>query len=325
MKHKIIIFIALLLLTGNVFSQIFVHDPVVTQENDKYYLFCTGLGITAWSSPDMKNWTRDGRVFQETPQWISESLDDFAGHLWAPDVVYHNGQYYLYYSASAFGKNTSCIGVATNKTLDSSNPDFKWTDHGKVIQSIPGRDEWNAIDPAIAFDDAGQPWMAFGSFWNGLKLVKLNDDLTTIAQPEEWYTIAKRQRSLDIDVRDAGDAAIEAPFIFKKNGYYYLFVSFDYCCRGAESTYKIMVGRAKTIQGPYLDKEGKSMNSGGGSLVLKGDDDWYGIGHNAAYTFDGTDYLVCHGYDKHDSGRQKLMIRKIKWDNDDWPIVLETK
>jgi arabinan endo-1,5-alpha-L-arabinosidase len=241
--------------------------------------------------------------------------------MWAPDIVYHNDEYYLYYSVSAFGKNTSCIGVATNKTLDPKEPDFKWVDHGKVIQSIPGKNDWNAIDAAIAFDDDGEPWMSFGSFWGGLKLVKLDDDLKTLAQPEEWYTIAKRPRSLETDESDAGDGAIEAPFIFKKNGYYYLFVSFDYCCRGAESTYKIMVGRAKNIEGPYIDKEGKSMLNGGGSLVLKGNDDWHAIGHNAAYTFDGIDYLVCHGYDAHDNARQKLIIREIKWDNDDWPVV----
>ncbi len=321
MKPIIILLIALILLSGKVFSQIFVHDPVITQQNDTYYLFCTGLGITIWSSPDMKNWTEDGRVFDETPEWVTETVKDFAGHMWAPDIIFHNDQYYLYYSVSAFGKNTSCIGVVTNKTLDPEDPDYKWIDQGKVIQSVPGRDDWNAIDPAIAFDDDGQPWMAFGSFWNGLKLVRLSDDLKSLAQPEEWYTIARRRRSFDTNVRDAGDAAIEAPFIFKQNGFYYLFVSFDFCCRGADSTYKVMVGRSKTIQGPYVDKEGNSMLTGGGSLVLKGDGNWYAVGHNAAYTFNGKDYLVCHGYDTHDNGRQKLIIREIKWDAEGWPAV----
>lgn len=321
MKQTTIIFVALILLTGKVFSQIFVHDPVITQQNGTYYLFCTGLGITIWSSPDMKNWTEDGRVFENDPQWVRETVVDFVGHMWAPDIVFHNDQYYLYYSVSAFGKNTSCIGVATNKTLDPEDPDYEWIDQGEVIQSVPGRDDWNAIDPAVAFDDDGQAWMSFGSFWNGLKLVKLNDDLKSLAQPEEWHTIAKRPRSVEIDERDAGDGAIEAPFIFKKNGYYYLFVSFDYCCRGAESTYKVMVGRSKTIQGPYRDKEGKLLVNGGGSLVLKGDENWYAVGHNAAYTFNGKDYLVCHGYDAHDNGKQKLIIREIQWGTEGWPIV----
>ncbi len=321
MKQSIIILVALIFLSGKLFSQIFVHDPVISQENDNYYLFCTGLGITIWSSPDMKNWKKKGRVFDETPQWVMETVDDFAGHMWAPDIIFHNNQYYLYYSVSAFGKNSSSIGVATNKTLDSKKSDYKWVDHGKVIQSIPGRDDWNAIDPAIAFDDEGQPWMSFGSFWNGLKLVKLSDDLKTLAQPEEWYTIAKRERRFETDAREPGDAAIEAPFIFKKNGFYYLFVSFDYCCRGSESTYKIMVGRSKNIQGPYYDRDGNSLATGGGTLLLRGDENWYAVGHNAAYTFNEKDYLVCHGYDVHDNGRQKLIIREMHWDSGNWPIV----
>jgi len=153
MKRTILICITLILFSGKVFSQIFVHDPVIAQENDTYYLFCTGLGITIWSSPDMKNWNEEGRVFDKTPKWVTETLSDFAGHMWAPDIIYKNGLYYLYYSVSAFGKNSSCIGVTTNKTLDLKDPDYKWTDHGPIIQSVPGRDDWNAIDPAVAFDN----------------------------------------------------------------------------------------------------------------------------------------------------------------------------
>ncbi len=76
--------------------------------------------------------------------------------------------YYLYYSVSAFGKNTSCIGVATNTTLDPGDKNYKWVDHGKVIQSVPGRDLWNAIDPNVVLDESQQPWMVFGSFWSGI-------------------------------------------------------------------------------------------------------------------------------------------------------------
>lgn len=319
MKH--IIILTLILLSGIASAQIFVHDPVITQENEKYHLFCTGFGITAWSSPDLKNWANEGPVFKETPQWVNSTIPNFAGHMWAPDIVFHNKQYYLYYSVSAFGKNTSAIGVATNKTLDPSSPDFEWVDHGKVIHSVPERDNWNAIDPAIAFDAHGQAWMSFGSFWGGLKLVKMTDDLLSIAQPEKWYSIAKRKKNLTARKTEAGSGAIEAPFIFKKNGYYYLFVSFDYCCKGAESTYKVMVGRSDKIMGPYYDKEGKSLNNSGGSLVVQGNEDWSALGHNAAYTFDNKDYFVCHGYDAHEDGRQKLIIREIEWDKDHWPIV----
>jgi arabinan endo-1,5-alpha-L-arabinosidase len=297
-----------------------VHDPVMIRQDSTYYIFCTGWGISAFSSTDMKHWKQQSPVFAKAPQWAIDAVPGFKGHIWAPDISYHDGQYYLYYAVSAFGKNTSCIGLATNKTLDTTSRDFKWVDHGKVIQSIPGRDMWNAIDPNLIMDENNTPWLVFGSFWNGIKLVKMKNDLTAVAQPETWYTVAARKRDFILPDSVAGDAAIEAPFIFKKNKYYYLFVSFDYCCRGEKSTYKMMVGRSEKVYGPYVDREGVPMNLGSGSMVLEGNKNWHGVGHNAVVNFNGTDYLVFHGYDANDNGKPKLRIEKINWFND-WPVV----
>jgi arabinan endo-1,5-alpha-L-arabinosidase len=299
-----------------------VHDPVMIKQDSVYYVFCTGMGISMWSSTDMKNWKQEKPVFNKAPQWAVEAVPGFKGHIWAPDISYHNGKYYLYYAASAFGKNTSCIGVAVNKTLHTGSPDYKWEDLGKLIQSVPGRDMWNAIDPNLVMDENNTPWLAFGSFWNGIKLVKLKDDLTAVAEPQKWYTIASRKRDLILPDSVAGDAAIEAPFIFKKDKYYYLFVSFDYCCRGEKSTYKMVVGRSEKVMGPYADRDGIPMTLGGGSLVLEGDKNWNGVGHNGAYTFDGTDYLVFHAYDAADNGKSKLRIEKINWFNE-WPVIIK--
>jgi len=297
-----------------------VHDPVIIRQDSTYYVFCTGWGISAFSSKDMKHWTQQSPVFAKAPDWAVQAIPGFRGHIWAPDISYHNGQYYLYYAVSAFGKNTSAIGVATNKTLDTTSKDFKWVDHGKVVQSVPNRDMWNAIDPNLIVDEKNTPWLVFGSFWNGMKLVELNNDLLSVAQPEQWYTVATRKRDFILPDSVAGDAAIEGPFIYKKDKYYYLFVSFDYCCRGEKSTYKMMVGRSENVYGPYVDRDGVPMNLGGGSTVLEGDANWHGVGHNAVANFNGTDYLVFHGYDAHDKGKSKLRIEKLVWFNG-WPVV----
>ena len=58
----------------------------------------------------------------------------------------------------------------------------------------------------------------------------------------------------------------------------------------------------------------------GGSLVIEGNKDWPGVGHNSAYTFDGIDYLVFHAYDVKDEGKPKLKISKIEWDSNGWPV-----
>src|SRR4051794_24103513 len=297
-----------------------VHDPVMIRQDSTYYIFCTGWGISVLASKDMKHWKAQSPVFAKAPEWAVQAIPGFKGHIWAPDISYHNGQYYLYYAVSAFGKNTSAIGVATNKTLDTTSKDFKWIDHGKVVQSVPNRDMWNAIDPNVIADEKNTPWLVFGSFWNGMKLVRLNNDLLSIAQPELWYSVASRRRDFVLPDSVAGDAAIEGPFIFKKDKYYYLFVSFDYCCRGEKSTYKMMVGRSENVYGPYVDRDGIPMNLGGGSTVLEGDANWHGVGHNAVVDVNGTDFLIFHGYDAHDQGRSKLRIEKLGWYNG-WPFV----
>ncbi|UML95613.1 arabinan endo-1,5-alpha-L-arabinosidase [Shewanella xiamenensis] len=301
-------------------KQVSIHDPVMAREAGQYYLFSTGPGITYYSSKDKIHWELAGRVFETEPSWAKDVAPEFNGHLWAPDIIEHNGLFYLYYSVSAFGKNTSAIGVTVNKTLDKNSKDYQWTDKGIVIQSVPNRDAWNAIDPNIIVDEKGTPWMSFGSFWQGLKLVKLNPDFISIAKPEEWHTLAKLERPALFAETEPGPAQIEAPFIYKKDDYYYLFVSYGLCCRGDDSTYHLAVGRAKTVTGPYLDKEGKDMAQGGGSVLLHGTKDWPGLGHNSVYNFDGKDYLVFHAYESADNGLQKLKMAELSW-RQGWPVV----
>lgn len=306
---------------ASVLPQLDIHDPVIAQENGQYYLFSTGPGITIYKSDDLVNWHYSDRAFAGEPTWAKQVSSSFDGHLWAPDIIKHNGLFYLYYSVSAFGKNTSAMGVTVNKTLDTSSPDYQWQDKGIILQSVPHRDSFNAIDPAIIFDEQGTPWMSFGSFWGGLKIVQLNEDLVSIAKPEQWSTIAKLERPAFINEAEPGPGQIEAPFIFKKDDYYYLFVSYGLCCRADESTYHLAVGRSKSVTGPYIDKNGKDMALGGGSILLKGTKAWPGLGHNSVYEFNSKDYLVYHAYESADNGLQKLKLSEITWDKDLWPIV----
>ena len=300
-------------------DQLGAHDPVMIKQNDTYYLFMPGNGVSVYSSKDMKEWTPEPPVLSPAPQWALDEVPGYRGHTWAPDVSFHDGKYYVFYSCSSFGKNSSAIGVATNVTLDSKDPRFKWEDQGKVVESVPGRDHWNAIDPNLIMDAEGTPWLIFGSFWGGIKSVRLDASLTRIAQPQQWATLARRPRTATLGETDPGDGAIEAPFMIAHDGWFYLFVSWDYCCRGANSDYKVAVGRSRNVTGPFLDKDGKNMFDGGGTIFLQGNDKWAGVGHSAHYTFDGKDYVICHGYDKTQNGRSLLIIREVKWDAEGWP------
>ena len=310
-----------------------VHDPVMAKgENGRYYIFSTGMNVGVISSADMKEWKLEPPALSETPAWAVDTVRGYRGHTWAPDISYHRGLWHLYYSCSTFGKNGSAIGLAVNKTLDPQSPDFKWEDKGMVIASHRRIDNFNAIDPNLIVDQKGNPYLTFGSFWDGIQLVKLSkkDFQTPVEKP---HTIARRMgRKLTLaelndvqnytvegnDTIEAGENAIEAPFIFKHGDYYYLFVSFDYCCRGERSTYKTVYGRSKKVTGPYLDKKGQPMERGGGTLLFGPDAEFFGIGHCAVYEWDGQSYFLSHAYEKAHNGRAKLFLRPISFDAEGW-------
>lgn len=296
-----------------------VHDPALIKEGSTYYLFSTRAGIALRCSEDLILWRLCGDVFGHLPQWAVEDVPGLRG-LWAPDISYFNGKYHLYYSASKFGSNRSSIGLVTNWTLNPSSDKFKWEDQGKVISSERS-DDWNAIDPNLAFDEEGQPWLSFGSFWSGIKLRKIDPKTGKLStQDQTLYSLASRPRTRDLP------GAIEAPAIILRRGYYYLFVSFDICCRGANSTYNIRVGRARRITGPYTDRSGKPMMEGGGTLVLEGSSGrWRGPGHCAILQTGDGDRLVYHAYDAEARGIPTLRISPIFWDAEGWPSISQAQ
>jgi arabinan endo-1,5-alpha-L-arabinosidase len=103
--------------------------------------------------------------------------------------------------------------------------------------------------------------------------------------------------------------------------YYYQFVNWGWCCRGVKSTYNMRVGRAKEITGPYLDRDGKDLLKGGGTLLLETDGRFIGPGHAGILRDGERDLLSYHFYDRDANGRAALAIRTLEWDADGWPRV----
>jgi len=210
----------------------------------------------------------------------------------------------------ALGQRLSVIGLATNVTLDPESPQYPWIDEGLVIHSVP-TDNWNAIDPNIGFDADSMPWLSFGSFWDGIKMRRIDRSTGKLAAADATlYGLASR-----------GGDAIEAPSIVYRDGYYYLFVSFDLCCRSVISTYNIRVGRSAHITGPYVDRDGVDMDRGGGTLLLETKDRFVGPGGQTVALDDGVYRMVNHYYDLLDLGIPKLQIHDLTWTNDGWPVV----
>ncbi|MER5418168.1 arabinan endo-1,5-alpha-L-arabinosidase [Streptomyces virginiae] len=289
-----------------------VHDPVVVPGAGgvPYSSYATGGRVRVLQSNDNVHFSYVGDAFSSTSSWWLSYNP--AGELWAPDVSYRNGQYWMYYAVSQFGTNTSAIGLATSPTGAPGS----WIDQGVVISSS-WFSPYNAIDPQLLVDENGGWWLTFGSFWNGIYITSLNPATGKLANPGMPATrIAARGGIFN--------NPIEAPFIQQHDGFYYLFVSFDSCCKGLDSTYNIRVGRSASPAGPYVDKSGVPMTSGGGTLLLETHDWVVGPGHSsvAKDAATGQDLLVYHYYDGRQNGVSKLGLNCLEWGADGWPFIM---
>jgi len=296
-----------------------VHDPVIMKEGVTYYVFSTGGRqnegvIPIRTSSDLHHWTIAGYVLDKLPEWAITEIPNARG-AWAPDISFFNGTFHLYYAVSSFGSRNSAIGLATNLTLDLKSPKYRWVDQGLVLRSHEDTDDWNAIDPNLVIEDQRHVWLNWGSFWGGIKMRRIDAASGKLSSEDTtMYELASRPRTPPIG------GSIEAPFIVRHGDYWYLFVSFDRCCRGAQSTYNVVAGRASKITGPYTDRRGKPMTEGGGTLVIEATTPtWRGPGHEAVLQEAGGDYLVFHAYDG-TSGKPSLQISTMVWE-DGWPKV----
>ena len=297
-----------------------VHDPSIIRQDSTYYLFSTdasssqGGFVPIRCSSDKIAWSGCGYVFATLPSWISGAVPQ-ATEIWAPDASYFNNSYHVYYAVSSFGSNVSAIGLVINSTLDSTDPNYNWVDQGVILQSSVS-DNFNAIDPNILIDADGRVWLSYGSFWTGIYQQQIDPATGQIQSGSATYHLAER-------ATDVPNDPIEAASLVYQNGFYYLFVSWDYCCEAnpSQSDYKIVVGRGTSPTGPFTDQSGVDMVTGGGTILLQGDATWAGPGGQTAYVdpTDG-DLIVFHALLLSQNGLDYLFVRSLTWAND-WPVI----
>ncbi len=300
-----------------------LHDPVLIREKDVYHVFGSG----GWSgrpgpswrvSKDLHHWVDNGSPFDGVPDWAKKAVPG-ATNVWAPDIHFIDGLYRLYYSVSTGGSMRSVTGFATSPTLDRGASSYGWTDHGLVIESFSGG-KYNVIDANFFVDASGNHWLAFGSYWSGLKIIALDRRTGKPKPGAEPLPIAYRPAPA------GGDNPVEGAFIFRHGGRYYLFASYDYCCKGAQSNYYVAVGRSSSVTGPFAGKDGKPMMEGYGTTVIVerpwGSTNWRGPGHCGLYHDTNRDLIVYHAYDVAHDARPTLRLAELQWSADDWPIAL---
>ena len=303
-------------LTGNVAP---VHDPSLIRQGNTYYSFTSDapgtLGLPIRCSTDTINWVLCGQIFYAMPVWVAAKIPGNP-NFWAPDVSYFNGLYHVYYAVSVFGQQISVIGLVTNTTLDAADPAYKWVDQGEVMESHPG-DSFNAIDPNILLDADGSVWMSYGSYWSGIFQRQIDPRTgKLLATNPENYHLAQRTNV-------PGDP-IEGSSQIRHGGYYYLFVSIDYCCQPSlsQDNYKIAVGRSTGPHGPFLDKSGTDMLQGGLTVLLEANSLWGAPGGQTAYhdPASGNDLIVFHALNLQQNGLDYFWANQLAW-VDDWPMI----
>ncbi|WP_342645682.1 arabinan endo-1,5-alpha-L-arabinosidase [Mucilaginibacter sp. CSA2-8R] len=287
-----------------------VHDPVMIKQGDTYYIFSTGKGIPIKTSKDKITWKNSGTVFTNPLPWFKTDIPEQDGSLWAPDIHYRDGKFHLYYSVSAWMNFNSSIGYATNTTLNTDDPAYKWIDEGQVIGFKNGGKGVNVIDPNVVVEKNGKVWLLYGSYKAGLRLVELDKKTGKLKSDNpELITITP---SLG-----------EGSYIIKGPEYYYIFASRGICCKGIQSTYQVVMGRAKNIKGPYLNKQGESWLNDKYTVFLEGNYEEPGRGHNGFFTERDTTFIVYHAYTRSANGASLLNIKPVYVDADGWPAVAE--
>jgi arabinan endo-1,5-alpha-L-arabinosidase len=279
-----------------------VYDPSVILDGGQYWLVSTGARMPVRASADLHEIELLGDAVDGLPDWAAAAVPA-ARHFWSPDVAYFGGRYHLYYALSSDDTRRACIGHASAPELGLAGT---WTDDGVPLICTQEDSDWHAIDPSVLVD-AGKAWLLVGSSGKGLKLLELDSaGQRTEADPTP---VAARP--------DGG--VIQASAITRRGGFYYIFSSFDLCCRGADSTRSIRVGRASSLLGPYVDRDGTALLEGGGSVLLEGGSRWKGPGSNdVLYAGDRT-YSFYFAYDAESSGRVSLRLSTLTWEDDDWP------
>jgi arabinan endo-1,5-alpha-L-arabinosidase len=291
-------------LTGSLSS----HDPNIYKTSSTWWIFETtdngGIGVKY--SGDGHAWTQGGPIFSGGLAWWKTYLPaNKTAMVWAPGCGEYSGLGYCYYAVSSLYSQKSAIGLATSAGGIAAG---QWVDQGAILTSKSG-DAYNAIDPSFVLAANGDPYLVFGSFWNGIHITRVSK--VNLKPPSGGV----------VNIAKDSTNGIENGFVVKKaiNGttWYYLFVSKGACCKGANSTYYIAVGRSTSITGPYADKAGVAMLSGGGTVLATSGTRFKGPGGQSLLADGST--IAWHAYDANNGGAPVLFINSVTWGSDGWP------
>ena len=283
-------------------------DPTVWTDGSRYYTICTGVR-TIMASEDLVNWTDlKTAPLSEDAMAAAKAVGK---KLWAPDVVKIKDRWMLYLTCY---ESAEYCGISVFESESATGP---WEFIGRLTHSTENGIK-DSIDPEVVVDpETGKVWLFFGSI-GGIHRVELTSDGKRLADGAIFEHVA----GLDVNTNPTRSRVYEGAYLHHRDGYWYLFASAG---RYFDHSYGIVVGRSKTLEGIFTDKEGKKLSGGHASAILKSGskDDFFGPGHNGEIITDakGQDYILYHCHnrvDGKDMGRHTL-LQRIYWDKEGWP------
>nr|WP_229419468.1 family 43 glycosylhydrolase [Pseudoduganella dura] len=310
-----------------------LRDPRATQPT--WYLYCTTDPV----SRDEKE--GDGYRFRLLPvyrstdlvhwDWVADSFIDRPAPaapkswLWAPEPHYHDGRYWLYYTITdtddAHSPEPGCGSDSAIGVASSASPAGPWRASGKPVvpprRAGPGcKFDWT-FDPDIVVDDDGTRWLYYGSYGGGIFVQRLAADGLAVEGEARLVGTSGRYEGAEV---------------VRHDGWWYLFASATDCCAGPATGYALYVGRSRTPQGPFLDRQGNDMaaaRAGGTPVLPQNGNRWTGPGHNTVFQdAAGQWWTIYHAVDTGDPyfspglTRRPALLDRVDWAGG-WPVLAE--
>jgi alpha-N-arabinofuranosidase len=292
----------------------FYPDPSICRKGDDYYLVTSTFsyypGIPIFHSTDLANWVQIGNVLNRRSQLDVKTGVRLSGGVYAPTIRYnpHNETFYM------INTLVDVIGNFVVKTKDPMQQN--WSD--PVALHI------NGIDPDIFFDDNGKGYIVHNDEppgkpeWEGHRAIWLREfDVENDSIVGEKICIVDGGTD-----KSQHPIWIEAPHLYKINGYYYLM-----CAEGGTSDWHSeVIFRADNVTGPYIpwknnpiltqrdlpaDRPNPVTCAGHADLVQTPEGDWWAV------------FLACRPYrdNMFNTGRETFLL-PVKW-VDEYPVILD--
>ena len=276
-------------------------DPGAIAVDGTYYLACTGGRFRIRTSRDLVTWTTTSHDILPPAgaPWAGTT-----GFRWAPEIHAVGARFVAYFvSADAAGERA--IGAAV-----ADAPLGPWT-----VQPAPllTDDPVGVIDPSYFHDDDGRSYLLYKRAGNSvgkptpILLRELRADGLAFAPGSAPVQLITN------DPTTWEGPLVEAPWLLKRAGSYYLFYSGNIY----DERYRVGVARAASVRGPYTKH---------GAPILGNNARWLGPGHNSSVQVDGSDYLVYHAWRAGTDGKpdtamgRVLMVDRVTWTGG-WPRI----